>query len=31
MNQQQYLKRFKEVTDQMYLITEAKNKDYSGE
>lgn len=31
MNQQQYLERFKEVTQQMYMITEAKNKDYSWE
>lgn len=31
MNQEQYLNRFKEVTQQMYSITEAKNKDYSWE
>lgn len=31
MNQELYLKRFKEVTEQMYKITEAKNKDYSWE
>lgn len=29
MNQQQYLKRFKEITEEMYRITEMKNKDYS--
>ena len=31
MNQEEYLKRFKEITNQMYSITEAKNKDYSWE
>ena len=30
MNQQDYLKRFKEVTDLMLSITTAKNSDYSG-
>lgn len=30
MNQEQYLKRFKEITEQMYAITEAKNRDYCG-
>lgn len=31
MSQEEYLKRFKEVTEMMYLITEMKNKDYSWE
>ncbi len=31
MNQSQYLKRFKEITDGMYAVTEAKNKDYAWE
>jgi len=30
MNQKQYLKRFKEITETMYIITQAKNADYSG-
>lgn len=29
MNQETYLKRFKEITEEMYRITEMKNKDYS--
>lgn len=31
MNQQQYLTKFKEVTEKMYAITAAKNADYSWE
>lgn len=31
MNQTEFLIKFKEVTDKMYLIAEAKNKDYSWE
>ena len=31
ISQEQYLKRFKEITEQMYKTTEAKNKDYAGE
>jgi len=29
-NQEEFLKRFKEITDKMLEITTAKNKDYSG-
>lgn len=29
MNQEDYLKAFKEVTESMYALTEAKNKDYA--
>lgn len=31
MNREQYLKRFKELTEQMYSITEKKNSDYTGD
>lgn len=31
MNQEQYLNKFKEITDKMYSITKAKNSDYSWE
>lgn len=31
MNQQQYLERFKELTEQMYKITQSKNSDYCGD
>lgn len=31
ISQEQYLKRFKEITEQMYKTTEAKNKDYAWE
>ena len=31
MNQEQYLARFKEITEQMYAITRAKNHDYCGD
>jgi len=30
MNQDQYLKRFNEITNQMFEITQSKNNDYSG-
>lgn len=31
MNQEQYLKRFKELTDLMYETTKKKNSDYTGD
>lgn len=31
MNKEQYLKRFKELTDLMYVTTEKKNSDYTGD
>ncbi len=31
MNKEQYLVRFKEITDEMYEITKRKNSDYTGD
>jgi hypothetical protein len=31
MNREQYLKRFKEITEEMYEITKKKNADYTGD
>lgn len=31
MNREQYLQEFKNITDQMYAITQKKNSDYTGD